>query len=207
MKVLITSAEGRTGTTMLQDLVSIKLRLENMGEPIITSSTESAYRKSISLLEKYDGWCCKLFFDDVDTWYNPEEVINLIKPDLIINSYREDTFDQFLSWQTSYHNNKWNSKVKLAYKKYTIEDVDNVVKIFHSVLRNYHQTMLKFSKDFHVINISYEEIIKNEMIYLGLDSSEYLNSSDGMTKQNSKEEKIALVNNINEVMAYWKKYV
>jgi hypothetical protein len=159
------------------------------------------------LLEKYDGWCCKLFFDDVDTWYNPEEVINLIKPDLIINSYREDTFDQFLSWQTSYHNNKWNSKVKLAYKKYTIEDVDNVVKIFHSVLRNYHQTMLKFSKDFHVINISYEEIIKNEMIYLGLDSSEYLNSSDGMTKQNSKEEKIALVNNINEVMAYWKKYV
>jgi len=66
---------------------------------------------------------------------------------------------------------------------------------------------LKFSKDFHVINISYEEIIKNEMIYLGLDSSEYLNSSDGMTKQNSKEEKIALVNNINEVMAYWKKYV
>ena len=137
----------------------------------------------------------------------PTLVIKLLKPDLIINSYREDIFDQFLSWQTSYYNNKWNSKRKLAYKKYTIEEIDNVVKRFHSVLRDYHQTVLKFSKDFHVINISYEEIIKNEMIYLGLDSAEYLNGSTGMAKQNSKEEKIALVNNIDEVMAYWKKYV
>ena len=211
MKVLITSAEGRTGTTVLQDLVSIKLDIKNVGEKIAMPSdetdNESAYRKSISLLEKSDGWCCKLFFDDAHAWYNPEEVIKLLKPDLIINSYREDIFDQFLSWTTSYYNNKWNSKRKLAYKKYTIEEIDNVVKRFHSVLRDYHQTVLKFSKDFHVINISYEEIIKNEMIYLGLDSAEYLNGSTGMAKQNSKEEKIALVNNIDEVMAYWKKYV
>jgi len=207
MKVLITTSEGRTGTTMLQDLVSIKLGIKNVGEAIITSSNEIEYRKSISLLEKNDGWCCKLFFYAGDTWYNPEEVVNLLKPDLIINSYREDIFDQFLSWQTSFHNDKWNSKVKLAYEKYTIEDVYNVVENFQLNLQKYNQQLSKISKDFHVINISYEEIIKNEMIYLGLDSAEYLNGSTGMAKQNSKEEKIALVNNIDEVMTYWKKYV
>ena len=138
---------------------------------------------------------------DVNSWYKPIKVVDIIQPTLIINSFREDTFDLFLSWQISYHNNKWNGTNKLNYHSIEVLHVEKNIEKFIKESKLYEKDLEILRQNFEVINISYEDIINNNV-----DDLEFNNYS-GLAKQNTLEEKIKLVDNIDEVKKYWEKYV
>lgn len=142
MKVLITACHGRTGTTILQDIITRKSGIINHGEGIDIHNGERGFNNSIEKFRQAENGCSKLFFDmsyqitgDVNSWYKPMKVVDIIQPTLIINSFREDTFDLFLSWQISYHNNKWNGTNKLNYHNIEVLDVEPTIEKFHKELK------------------------------------------------------------------------
>ena len=208
MKVLITACHGRTGTTILQDIITKKSGIINYGEGIDIYNGERGFNNSIEKFRQAENGCCKLFFDmsyqttsDVNSWYKPMEVPDIIQPNLIINSFREDTFDLFLSWQISYHNNKWNATNKLNYHSIEVLHVEETVDKFVKKLKLYEKDLEILRENFKVLNISYEDIVNNNVDDLEFDN--YI----GVAKQNTLEEKIRLVDNIDEVKEQWQKYV
>ena len=119
MKLLVISSHGRCGTTIVQTIWANKLNLNMLGEGIILDKGESEFKKSISRLTIEKNWSCKLFFDEYPSdlpQYNPIDIVEVVNPDLIINSYRKDLLEQFLSWHISYNSKHWNSENKEKYK-------------------------------------------------------------------------------------------
>ena len=175
---------------MLQSHLCDEYSVTNWGESI-SMDDEISYNASIDKLANSDDWCCKLFFiEGMDDWYVPEENVYTLNPTMLINSYREDTFDQFLSLQVSIHNNKWNSTEKLEYKKFTMTNVENDIRSFKSNLSIYNERLTRLAKDFDIKHISYEDLITDTHNTI-------------LAKQNTKEEKMKLINNIDEVIEYW----
>ena len=208
MKVLITACHGRTGTTILQDIITRKSGIINHGEGIDIYNGERGFNNSIEKFRQAENGCSKLFFDmsyqitgDANSWYKPMKVVDIIQPTLIINSFREDTFDLFLSWQISYHNNKWNGTNKLNYHNIEVLDVEPTIEKFHKELKLYEKDLEILRQNFRVLNISYEDIVNNNV-----DDLEFSNYT-GVAKQNTLEEKLRLVDNIDEVKEQWEKYV
>jgi len=196
MKLLVISSHGRCGTTIVQTIWANKLNLNMLGEGIILDSGESEFKKSIGRLTMEKNWACKLFFDEYPSdlpKYNPTDIVELVNPDLIINSYRKDLLEQFLSWHISYNSTHWNSENKEKYKKFKIEDVEEKVKTFHRIDKEYQNALQQLSHKFKIINIAYEDIDVNE--YKGK-----------FVKQNTKEEKMNLIDNMPEVLESWRKY-
>lgn len=196
MKLLVISSHGRCGTTIVQTIWANKLNLNMLGEGIILNNGESEFKKSIGRLTIEKNWSCKLFFDEYPSdlpQYNPIDIVEVVNPDLIINSYRKDLLEQFLSWHISYNSKHWNSENKEKYKKFKIKDVDEKVKTFHRVDKDYQNAVQELSHKFKIINIAYEDINVKE--YKGK-----------FVKQNTKEEKMNLIDNMPEVMEAWKKY-
>jgi len=196
MKLLVISSHGRCGTTIVQTIWANKLNLNMLGEGIILDNGESEFKKSIGRLTMENTWACKLFFDEYPSdlpKYNPTDIVELVNPDLIINSYRKDLLEQFLSWHISYNSNYWNSENKEKYKKFKIEDVEEKVKTFHRIDKEYQNALQQLSHKFKIINIAYEDIDVNE--YKGK-----------FVKQNTKEEKMNLIDNMSEVLESWRKY-
>ena len=196
MKLLVISSHGRCGTTIVQTIWANKLNLNMLGEGIILDKGESEFKKSIGSLTMEKNWSCKLFFDGFPSdlsQYNPMDIIEVVNPDLIINSYRKDLLEQFLSWHISYNSNYWNSENKEKYKKFKIEDVEEKVKTFHRIDKEYQNALQQLSHKFKIINIAYEDIDVNE--YKGK-----------FVKQNTKEEKMNLIDNMSEVLESWRKY-
>jgi hypothetical protein len=200
MKILIINSGMRSGTTLLQEqlcgnrLASL-FSIVNMGEGI-SLTDENSYNASVDKLVNSDNWCCKLFFlEGMDDWYAPEKIVYTLNPTLLVNSYREDTFDQFLSLQVSHYNDKWNSTEKLEYKNFTSTNVKNDIITFKSNLKIYNDTLNRLKKDFDVKHIAYEDLISDT------NKSTFAKS---FVKQNTKEEKMKLINNIDEVIEHWK---
>ena len=196
MKLLVISSHGRCGTTIVQTIWANKLNLNMLGEGIILDSGESEFKKSIGRLTMEKNWSCKLFFDGFPSdlsQYNPMDIIEVVNPDLIINSHRKDLLEQFLSWHISYNSKHWNSENKEKYKKFKIEDVEEKVKTFHRIDKDYQNALQQLSHKFKIINIAYEDIDVNE--YKGK-----------FVKQNTKEEKMNLIDNMSEVLESWRKY-
>jgi hypothetical protein len=196
MKLLVISSHGRCGTTIVQTIWANKLNLNMLGEGIILDNGESEFKKSIGKLTMEKNWACKLFFDEYPSdlpKYNPTDIVELVNPDLIINSYRKDLLEQFLSWHISYNSTHWNSENKEKYKKFKIEDVEEKVKTFHRIDKEYQNALQQLSHKFKIINIAYEDINVNE--YKGK-----------FVKQNTKEEKMNLIDNMSEVLESWRKY-
>jgi hypothetical protein len=196
MKLLVISSHGRCGTTIVQTIWANKLNLNMLGEGIILDKGESEFKKSIGRLTMEKNWSCKLFFDGFPSdlsQYNPMDIIEVVNPDLIINSHRKDLLEQFLSWHISYNSKHWNSENKEKYKKFKIEDVEEKVKTFHRIDKDYQNALQQLSHKFKIINIAYEDIDVNE--YKGK-----------FVKQNTKEEKMNLIDNMPEVLESWRKY-
>jgi hypothetical protein len=192
VKILIISSQYRTGTTMLQSLLCNQHSVTNWGESISVND-EISYNTSVDKLANSDDWCCKLFFiEGMDDWYVPEENVYTLNPTMLINCYREDTLDQFLSLQVSIHNDKWNGTEKLEYKKFTMTNVENDIRSFKSNLSIYNETLTRLVKDYDIKYVSYEELITKT-------------HKTALVKQNTKEEKMKLINNIDEVIEYWNK--
>lgn len=210
MKVLIINTQGRSGTTLLQELISSNYNITNRGE-CVDLHTLSVYKKSIDKLKNSDGWCAKFFVekydlpDDILNSHSDTDDIKSINPSTIINSYREDTFDQYLSLEVSKYNKKWNSDTKLEYDRFIIEEVETSISKFKDNLISYSNIVNELSKNFDIHDISYEQIIRNDL-KIGNNSIDVTKHASLTVKQNSKEEKINLIYNIDEVIKAWGDY-
>jgi hypothetical protein len=79
--------------------------------------------------------------------------------------------------------------------------VEETVDKFVKELKLYEKDLEILRENFKVLNISYEDIVNNNVDDLEFDN--YI----GVAKQNTLEEKIRLVDNIDEVKEQWQKYV
>lgn len=190
---------GRSGTTLLQQLISNTHNLDNLGEFITFDDTRQS---SIDSLVKLDNWVVKFFVEcndrSVDSYIQD---INTLRPTIIINSYREDKFDQYLSFQISLNNNKWNANTKLEYTSFTIDNIEQTVKYFFDSLKLNEEILLKLGEKYKIKNVSYEDILSNRSpadLKIKFDQL-------GVTlvKQNTLDEKISLIENIEDVKMYW----
>ena len=203
MKVLIINSMGRSGTTLLQQLISNTHNLDNLGEFITFDDTRQS---SIDSLVKLDNWVVKFFVEcngcSIDSYIQD---INVLEPTIIINSYREDKFDQYLSFQISLNNNKWNANTKLEYTSFTIDNIEQTVKYFFDSLKLNEEILLQLGKKYKITHVSYEDILSNQLpknLKIKFDQSKAT-----LVKQNTLDEKISLIENIEDVKIYWDKAV
>jgi hypothetical protein len=190
---------GRSGTTLLQQLISNTHNLDNLGECITFDNTRQS---SIDSLVKLDNWVVKFFVEcngcSIDSYIQD---INVLEPTIIINSYREDKFDQYLSFQISLNNNKWNANTKLEYTPFAIDDIEQTIKYFFDSLKLNKEILLKLVKKYKITHVSYEDILSNQLpkdLKIKFDQSEAT-----LVKQNTLDEKISLIENIEDVKIYW----
>jgi hypothetical protein len=152
---------GRSGTTLLQQLISNTHNLDNLGECITFDNTRQS---SIDSLVKLDNWVVKFFVEcngcSIDSYIQD---INVLEPTIIINSYREDKFDQYLSFQISLNNNKWNANTKLEYTPFAIDDIEQTIKYFFDSLKLNKEILLKLVKKYKITHVSYEDILSNQL--------------------------------------------
>ena len=194
---------GRSGTTLLQQLISNTHNLDNLGEFITFDDTRQS---SIDSLVKLDNWVVKFFVEcngcSIDSYIQD---INVLEPTIIINSYREDKFDQYLSFQISLNNNKWNANTKLEYTSFTIDNIEQTVKYFFDSLKLNEEILLQLGKKYKITHVSYEDILSNQLpknLKIKFDQSKAT-----LVKQNTLDEKISLIENIEDVKIYWDKAV
>lgn len=205
MKILIINTQGRSGTTLLQSIISHVHSLRNLGE-YIDYSDEQSYIRTTRYLLRNDSWCCKMFFDtDFGDFYHPIEFINELRPNMVINSYREDLFDQYLSLQISIHNNLWNSTNKFQYDQFTIADPENSIRTFLKNISLYNKQLGNIDDQIPLIDISYEQVISNRVVvYTPINILQISNNIENLPiKQNSKNDKFSLIENINEIKKQW----
>ena len=206
MKILITNTQGRSGTTLLQTVISKFYGIPNLGE-FIEYQNFTKYNKSIEHLAVLDNWCCKMFFDiGLNEFYNPADIIEKTRHDFIVNSYRKDLFDQYLSFQVGLHNKKWNADKKLDYQNFIISDPEQSINEFFQNINNYQDQLEYIRKKVPVIDVSYEDLIANNLhVNEKIDINQILKQVDqAPVKQNTKQEKINLIDNIQEVLNYWR---
>jgi hypothetical protein len=194
-KVLIANSMGRSGTTLLQKMLCKRHGLRNLNELITYDDTRA---DTIASLAGSKGWVCK-FFVEVDTAnrFDHRREIADISPSIIYNAYREDKLDQFLSFQLSLLNDKWNADTRLEYRPVSIDDPAGSIGYFLRSLDIYSTLLSHLREEYEVVDISYEQIISSD-----------LGSTDhGVAKQNSFEQKLHLVENIDQVLAEWERLV
>lgn len=190
---------GRSGTTLLQQLISNTHKLTNLGEYITFDTTRQS---SIDSLTKLDNWVVKFFVECND--YNIDSYIDdidMLSPTMIINSYRKDKFDQYLSFQISLNNNKWNADTKLKYTPFVLNDIEKKIEYFVNSLKLNDEILLKLKEKYNVIDVSYEDILSNNLhddLKIKFDQSK-----STLVKQNTLDEKISLIKNIEDVKIYW----
>lgn len=191
-KILIVNSMGRSGTTLLQSMLCAQHGLTNLYELIPYDHSRDA---AIDQLAGSTGWVCKLFveMDTIGKWDHLGE-IDRISPDLIYNAYRRDRFDQFISFQISLLNDRWNAATRLAYEPKAIPDPAGSVAYFLDSLDVYDTLLSEVRKRHHVIDMSYEDIVE-EMRSSGRDY--------GVAKQNTVDQKRSLVTNLDEVEKEW----
>jgi hypothetical protein len=147
-----------------------------------------------------------MFFDtDFGDFYHPIEFINELRPNMVINSYREDLFDQYLSLQISIHNNLWNSTNKFQYDQFTIADPENSIRTFLKNISLYNKQLGNIDDQIPLIDISYEQVISNRVVvYTPINILQISNNIENLPiKQNSKNDKFSLIENINEIKKQW----
>lgn len=184
---------GRSGTTMLQDVLASEYKLDNLGEYLTND-----YDNKVIQLSVNDNWISKYFIEeDYDRNYISD--INTIAPDIIVNSYRENLLDQYLSFQVSLYNKKWNSGEKMNYKSFKIDDPMDSIGYFKRSIELYNSVRLKLSETYDIINVSYEQLLSGDVDRrLSFSSPTYHTA-----KQNTLDEKINLIENFNEVSNIW----
>lgn len=189
-KVLILNAMGRSGTTLLQNMLCQMHGLTNMGESITYDRTRA---DSIRSLAMSDGWVCKLFVELDTARFNHEAEIDELSPDVIYNVYRVDKLDQFLSHQISILNDKWNGDSRLEYVPASIPDPVASVRYFLGSVASHASLVESLRRRFAVVDLSYEDMTRDPATTAGF----------GLSKQNDFGQKLALIENIEDVLAAW----
>lgn len=198
-RVLIINSMGRSGTTLLQNMLSARYGLANLGEAIPYDETRPG---KIRWLSETKGWVCKLFVELDTLRFDHDREIDDMNPDLIYNMYREDRLDQFLSHQISILSGHWNGDRRLEYPHVSIPDVGDRIRYFLDSLAHQRSLRESIGGRFEVIDLSYERLVSD----LDEESDEWnreRNTTYGLSKQNTLKQKLDLVSNIDEVMAAW----
>lgn len=186
---------GRSGTTMLQEAISTEYSIQNLGEYL-----SSDYEKNLTRLSETDNWVSK-FFIEKDYSFDFTNDIVRTKPDIIVNSYRENKFDQYLSFQVSLHNAKWNSDKKMEYQEFLISDALQSIKYFKESIEIFDSVRLQLSEQYDIIDVSYEQILSGNIDNRLLKTPPVYHTA----KQNTFQEKINLIKNFEEVTDIWNK--
>ena len=193
MKILILNAMGRSGTTMLQDAISNEYGIKNLGEYLSTD-----YESKLTQLSEKDNWVSKFFIEKDYTLDYVTDIVR-INPDIIVNSYRENKFDQYLSFQVSLYNEKWNSDKKMKYQNFTIAHPRESIKYFKESIELFDSIRLKLLERYDIVNVSYEQILSDSINNKLFKKPPVYHTA----KQNTLQEKLNLIKNFNEVCDIW----
>jgi hypothetical protein len=205
-RTILTGGLGRVGSSIFDDVLCRNNNLKNYHE-IVLDPTETPEDRtswlppggragSLELLSTINDWCLTIWIEDQFDSPHLEEFARL-SPTLIINMYRENMFEQFVSWRLAEKNLMWNDVKKFEYQPIEIsqDEVDYFLrskqkaKYIINELRNQHR----------VIDISYEQIVAHHV-------PKSLNITDWtfkLAKQTTLEEKRSLVTNYNELEKMW----
>lgn len=189
-KILVIGSMGRTGTTLLQSILSRRHGLENLGECLPYDATRDA---AIGMLAGRTGWIGKMFLEP-ETAVSRLREIRLLAPDVVYNSHREDLFDQYLSVRLSITNDKWNGATKLLHSPIAIGDASTSIAEFLEAMDAHDRFMAALRLEMPVVDMSYERM---------LDEMAGDIAPGDTVKQTTLAEKLALVTNIGEVRDAW----
>jgi hypothetical protein len=206
MRIILTGGLGRVGSSIFDDVVCRNNNLKNYHEIVLHPTETPEDRQSwlpaggregtLQLLSTIDNWCLTIWIEDKFDFPHLEEFARL-QPTLVINLYRENMFEQFVSWRIAEKNLMWNDVKKINYNP--IEITQEEIDYFLRSKQKAKHIINQLKEQYHVINISYEQIISHHV-------PARLNIADwefNLAKQTTFEEKRNLVTNFNEVEKMW----
>lgn len=205
-KTILTGGLGRVGSSIFDDVLCRNNNLKNYHEIVLHPTEtpedrtswlpEGGREGSIELLSKLDNWCLTIWIEERFDFPHLEEFARL-QPTLVINMYRENMFEQFVSWRIAEKHRMWNDVKKFNYTPVTIEQEE--LDYFLRSKQKAKTIISELRKLYHVIDISYEQIVQHNV-------PKSLNISDwtfNLAKQTTFEEKRNLVINYNELEKMW----
>lgn len=205
-RVILTGGLGRVGSSIFDDVLCRNNNLKNYHEIVLEENDTPEDRQSwlppggregtLQLLSTIDKWCLTIWIEERYNFPHIEEFERL-QPTLIINLYRENMFEQFLSWRIAEKHLMWNDVKKFDYKPITIEQDE--IDYFLRSKQKAKQIITQLRDKYHLIDISYEQIVSHNV-------PQNLNIIDWefkLTKQTTFEEKRRLVTNYEELERMW----
>lgn len=205
-RTVLSGGLGRVGSSIFDDVICRNNNLKNYHELLTYESITPEDRASwlppggregsLQLLSNLDNWCLTVWIEEKHNFDYLTEFERL-NPTLVINLYRENMLEQFLSWRIAEKHLMWNDTKKLEYHPVTIEQDE-----IDYFLRSKQKAKNVFNilrERFNVIDISYEQIIAHKV-------PKSLNIVDWefkLAKQTTFDEKKHLITNYRQVEASW----
>ena len=199
MKIILVGSMGRTGSSFFQAMLSYNFKLTNYQELPI-DPRDGARAQTIKQLSTQDNWVIKCWIED-QIKFEYQQELDTLQPDIVINSYRENHWEQFLSYCISLYNEKWNSSEKMQF-----DPVEVDVALVDKYIRNkhlYRSHLDLFRQRFTVIDLSYEQLINDDF---GDFPYPIPVTQKTIAKQNTFDEKIKLIKNYQELEQAWQQY-
>lgn len=205
-KIILTGGLGRVGSSIFDDVLTRSNNLENYYE-LLQYPTETpehfqdwhppgGREGALQLLSTIENWCLTIWIQDTYNFPHIEEFARL-DPTLVINLYRENMFEQFLSWRIAEKNLMWNDVKKFNYNP--IEITQDEVDYFLRSKEKAKKIIQQLRDKYHVIDISYEQIISHQVP----DGLNIVDWNFKLAKQTTFGEKCKLVTNFNELKSIW----
>lgn len=205
-KVILTGGLGRVGSSIFDDVLCRNNNLKNYHEIALHPTKTPEDRQSwlpqggregtLQLLSTIDNWCLTIWIEDKFNFPHIDEFARL-QPTLVINLYRENMFEQFVSWRIAEKHLMWNDTKKFEYSP--IEITQEEVNYFLCSKQKAKKVISQLREQYHVIDISYEQIISHRV-------PQALNIVDWefkLAKQTTFDEKRQLVTNYDHVEHMW----
>ena len=205
-KVILTGGLGRVGSSIFDDVLIRNNNLQNYHELLLDPTETPAHMKSwlpsggregvLQLLSTLEDWCLTIWIQDSFDFPHMEEFARL-DPTLVINLYRENMFEQFVSWRIAEKNLMWNDVKKFDYTP--IEITQEEVDYFLRSKEKAKQIIQQLRDKYHVIDISYEQIVSRQVP----DGLNIVDWEFKLAKQTTFAEKRKLVTNFDELRRIW----
>jgi hypothetical protein len=182
---------GRTGTTILAYRISKHLGIPNQAE--ILNQPDGRHQ-----LITQDEWVAKYFVEiDNGDFVDHVELIRAVNPTRIIHSYRDNQFEQFLSFELARNTGKWNSSKKFQYQPIFLDDVDERIRYFCFSLALLDRVIKCF------VNIT-DDVEYNQITDEDILGFNFQDDHQPVIKQTTFEQKKLLFENIDQIEERWK---
>lgn len=204
-KVIITGGLGRVGSSIFDDVLCRNNSLKNCHEIELHPTQTPDFKPwqpaggregVIRTLSSETSWCLTIWIEQKYNFPHLEEFSRL-QPTLIINMYRKNMFEQFISWRIAEKHRMWNDTKKFNYQPVRIEqaEVDYFLQSKQKA-----KTIITHLRDLYkVIDISYEQVVAHDVpASLNITDWEFR-----LAKQTTFQEKKNLVTNFSELENMW----